>query len=281
MNCQTCRELLDEYVLGHCDPADAAAMDEHLANCTACRDEAAAVEAAWSALPAGAEPTTPPPHLRQRVRDALDSPHPPVDRGTPAPSPPASHAAPTVDAAAATVLPGASGAHFWSYALAASVFLALTVGSWWYVNSHRDQQAQVAATNQRDAAKLAERLGRLMRAEGATPTQQFTLTPSGGQAGVVQAAWDGVTGQWHVYALDLPAAPAGEAYRLWFVDEAGAIWGRGLDAAAKGVLSATAKPPAPPEQLRQILVTLEPTPVGDAPTGLTLWRSELPHDDND
>lgn len=278
MNCEMCRNELDQFVLGQPDSALAATVAEHLSNCEACRREAMELEAAWAALPAHlsefpSEEARQ--QMRRRVMAALDQTQTAANRAdlvrrladvnAERPDEPAAGGWP-VDSARQ---------RRWSYALAASVLVALTLGTWWFADSHRDEQARQAAAERQASARLAERLAKLMQAEGATPTQQFDLAPVGQQPGAVHVAWDQAAGQWHVFALDLPPAPAGSRHYLWLIGVSGEAWNFELLEAGVNVLAVKAKPPVDNDQIATALVTLESTPTGEKPRGKRLWIASL------
>ena len=129
---------------------------------------------------------------------------------------------------------------------------------------------------QRAASQLAERLGGLIRAKGATPTTRFDLAPVGQREnGLVHVAWDRAVNQWHVFAVDAPPAPAGSAYCFWFVTAAGEYVATVLEETAPGVMATAATLPAKPSDVRRAVVTLEKLPPGERPRGEALWETAV------
>lgn len=78
MEHETARELTAGHALGALDPADAAALEEHLATCARCRAELEAMVAAAASLPHAVDAPTPPPALRDRILTAARAERPNV-----------------------------------------------------------------------------------------------------------------------------------------------------------------------------------------------------------
>jgi hypothetical protein len=80
-------------------------------------------------------------------------------------------------------------------------------------------------------------------------------------------AIDRRTGQTILYTSELPQAPAGKAYQLWFIADGKPLPGRVFTVDAQG--RATLKDQAPPEgrQATLFAITLEPESGTQSPTG--------------
>src|SRR5262249_7804239 len=61
------------YLLGALDPGGAAALEQHLAGCGACRAELARLRPAARILPEAVEPVEPPPGLRARIMAEVEA----------------------------------------------------------------------------------------------------------------------------------------------------------------------------------------------------------------
>jgi anti-sigma factor RsiW len=78
MGTDALHELTAAYALDALDPADEAAYEEHLAHCTSCQEELAALSGVASALALAAGAADPPPALRGRILDAARAERPNV-----------------------------------------------------------------------------------------------------------------------------------------------------------------------------------------------------------
>ena len=65
-------DSLGAWLLGALPEDEAAGFKRHLAECGVCRDDAAALQVAADALPASAEPRTPPAALKARIMDVVE-----------------------------------------------------------------------------------------------------------------------------------------------------------------------------------------------------------------
>jgi anti-sigma-K factor RskA len=98
------------------------------------------------------------------------------------------------------------------------------------------------------------------------------LVPLDGDAGTVRVVWSDEADRAAFLADDLPAAPDGEAYELWLIDDGGAVPMHLLDPAADGEVRATFDIRASPVAWG---VTLEPVEGSAAPTGEILYVAEV------
>ena len=67
MNCAQVQPMLDEYITGELPDAERAAVDAHLRECAACRDDLIGLEEAATLLRLGVPSIEPPPALRRRI----------------------------------------------------------------------------------------------------------------------------------------------------------------------------------------------------------------------
>jgi hypothetical protein len=259
ISCEQCRDELALYALGQREVAQEAAMREHFAACPVCRQELAEIEAAWAALPLTLEPAAPTRELFDRVLER-------IGRRT------------TKSVAEPVPSSRRLSRHerILSYVVAASVLLALTVG---YVRLRWPNEDDAAA--RRSVEKLAERLGNLQQMERLLKSDRVRLvslhrpeTPASAQAYVV---WDMAAGQWHFYASDLPAPPAGKQYQLWARDKDGRLVpGPAFNVDAQGLGSAVVDmPQLDPQAAAKAVVTLEPVGGSKEPTGKVYLEATL------
>ena len=274
MTCDQCRTELAEHALGRLSAETSAAVDEHLAACPVCRHESAALAAAWSALPMALAPVAPSADLFDRIIARTDE------------SPAAwKQLAPASSADTASLgkrkqnaSPLTSRQRILSYALAASLFLGLTASFVYLTQPSRDDAVAIAKIEE-----LAERLGRLQRREAdrLIRDEQVRIVslhgpkvPDSAQAYVV---WDLTGKQWHFYASDLPAPPAGMTYQLWASASDGVtLPGPAFAVNAEGLGSAVADfPDLSPNDGARAVITLEPAGGSQQPTGKTVLEAAL------
>jgi anti-sigma-K factor RskA len=257
ISCEQCRDELTGYALGQAEAAHEAGMREHLAACPVCRQELSEFEAAWAALPLMLEPAAPSPELFDRVLTRIGGQ---LSRAASNPSSPRL----------------SRRERILSYVVAATVLLALTVG---YIRLRSPNEDDAAA--RRSVEKLAERLGNLQQMERLLQSDRVRLvslhrpeTPASAQAYVI---WDMAAGQWHFYASELPAPPAGKQYQLWAADEDGRLLpGPTFDVDAEGLGSAVVDMPhLDPGVAAKAVVTLEPAGGSKEPTGKVYLEAAL------
>ena len=78
MDSEALHELTPAYALDALDPAETEAYEEHLASCSRCREELAALSVTVGALAYAAPEAEPPAHLRARILDAARAERPNV-----------------------------------------------------------------------------------------------------------------------------------------------------------------------------------------------------------
>ncbi|BBO36425.1 anti-sigma factor domain-containing protein [Lacipirellula parvula] len=215
ITCDHCRNELAEHALGHLTAEAAAAVGDHLAACPVCRHEAAAIVAAWSALPMTLEPVAPPADLFDRITNRLED-WPQGSKSHPAQRSlnPSTNSAEKRATAARRL---SARQRLASYALAASVLIGLTASFARLAPSsdHAARKQQIAnellITGARDKARLRSEQVRIVSFHGAQ-------APETAAAYII---WDLPAQQWHFHATGLPAASAGKSYQLWAADDRG------------------------------------------------------------
>jgi anti-sigma-K factor RskA len=80
-------DSLAAWLLGALPEDEAAGFKRHLDQCAVCREDAAALRVAADALPASAEPRTPPPELKARIMAIVESEAAPAAAPAPAAEP--------------------------------------------------------------------------------------------------------------------------------------------------------------------------------------------------
>ena len=268
--------MLTAQALDALEGAEARQLAEHLSACAECRAELAAWSDTASALAYAAPSAEPSAGLRSRILASVRA-----DGARPAP-----------DAAAVKKPPGESKVvplerpprQRWSTAmkvgaLAASVALialaAALVLLWNSYNEMRQQMAQAADRLELAQAELRrdrELLARQQEAIGLITAPGARVTALAGTEMATRAhgkfVYDRNTGRAMLMAYDLPPAPDGKAYQLWFIAEGKApMPGHVFNTDSAGHAEMREQLPEEARAASVFAVTLEPSGGVAAPTG--------------
>jgi hypothetical protein len=274
------KELLALEVAGAVDPSELRALDAHLSACAECRAELESLRDAAASMAYTVAPVAPPAHLRARVLEqvralkaapaAAESASPAAEAARPA------AAAPNLTGEARRLLRqfslwqifGARPALGFGAAAAALVIAALAALSlslWGRTSQLSEEVARLSERLGASEGELARERGQLARVQEVNEL----LTGPGARvmnlAGTKTAprasarvAYDQTTGRVLLVAYDLPPAPAGKAYQLWFI--AGSkppLPGGVFKTDARGHASLSDRLPADAPGLNAFAVTLE------------------------
>ncbi|HLL15539.1 MAG TPA: anti-sigma factor [Pyrinomonadaceae bacterium] len=263
------------------------ALDAHLAGCADCRAELQALSDAAASLVYTVAPQSPAPELRARILTAIKS-HPQDARRPPAVS---SSGAATASQTSNVSLPGEFerrrearevriGRRLLVFgSLAASLAVAallVTLALAWQRNARlQGELARLSETVSRTQQELARtRADRELLAapEARTATLSGTKVAERAHA---RLTFDAQTGRAMLMAADLPPAPAGKAYQLWFIAEGkppmpGSVFQP--DARGHAEMYETV-PPEGRSNAAVFAVTLEPAGGTSAPTGEMYLKS--------
>ncbi len=232
-------EDLAAYALEALEEHERARVDAHLASCATCPDLLAQYRDVVGALPSGLDPAVPPPAAWAAVRAAA---HRPAER--------APHARRPLEAPR------------WLRLAMRPAIAAVVVGLViWNV------------TLQRELARRAPgpAPGPEVEALSRRPGQVVILKGSGvpGANARLFVASDG--GQGHLAISGLQPLPRTRTYQLWFVrPDATAKSGATFDVDRSGRAWVSVDVPGPVSDVRAIMVTEEPAPRSDRPTGTPL-----------
>lgn len=209
---QEIHALVGAYALDALDEDERREFERHLASCQTCRDEVVTLREAAAGL-SGLTDTPAPGDLRGTVLDAIGGLPQRGHDTAPVSSPPSS--APTARSAgqpADQIAARRRRSRRILAGVAAAVAAAIIVvgGVTWHPWSRDQSSSQLTATQQVLQAKDARRF--VQQIDGATAT--IVLSPSQGKAVLV--------------TKDMPAAPEGHVYQLWFFDRAGTPTRAGL-----------------------------------------------------
>jgi anti-sigma-K factor RskA len=270
------RDMLAAYALGALDRAEARALDEHLATCRACAAEIADWLDAASTLALSAEPVEPPAELRSRILESVRSIAQPSSQSiTNAKAEDGTDGAPQTRSNVIQ-LPSAArrrwGTGMWVGAIAATVAIISLVASllivWNRLNKLQEQYERERYRAESLARELSdEREAReLLTAPGARTAQLAGTTVA--QQASAKLAFDPQTGRAMLFALNLPPAPPGKSYQLWYIsDLAHPVPGGVFNTDARGVAVLHDRVPEAGRKASVFAVTLEPQGGVSAPTG--------------
>jgi anti-sigma-K factor RskA len=269
------------YALGALSQHEARAFDTHLLEgCTACYAELEQFHQVLEMLGTAVAPATPPAYLRDllAVRIEKEVSEAPAAPGSVIPFPekptPVSETpAPAPRGFARSVLP-------WAAAAALLIGLAYTFTSWRSerqslqaaLGQERERAAQSAGQNANlkdELARLSALSDELTQITSVLSSPKWRVIPLIGQApapdSLAKVYWDVQGSRWVVTA-DLPPAPQGKVYQLWFVTPTAKI-SAGLirpDKSGHGFLVLPF--PSNAAQLAAAAITLEPEGGSEQPT---------------
>ena len=208
--------LSGAYAVDALDDVERAEFERHLGQCPECQDEVASLRAAAVEL-TRASATNPPAALRENVLQQISTvrPLPPLT-GRPGQAPATEPTSSTSPQVPATVTPLESRRRriapvTWLVAAAAAVALVIGGIAWSpWSNDGSTQQPPLSITEQVIRAKDAQRFEKDI--DGARAT--IVRSPSLGRAVII--------------ADNMPAAPAGKDFQIWFQDPKGAMHSAGV-----------------------------------------------------
>jgi anti-sigma-K factor RskA len=257
-------DLAGGYVLGALEPAEMAAVRDHLATCSLPHPEFDDLGGVVAALLEDVQHVEPPAALRDRIMDAARADL--AERGAPsqaAAAPPV--AAPAVPPTPApTTFPSAVEREArrartrgldWALRIAA-VIAVVAIGAW-----------GLGLQRQLDAANRFERsVAGVLDAAGKPGARAVILTPAEGKqgTGIAAVAADGTV---TLAMRDLPATNGSQVYTAWVIVGKNAPVSLGdFTVDSNGIASVTTRP-APTPQGAIIALTLEPNAGNTAPQG--------------
>ena len=243
MSHEELEELLPLAALEVLDREEASALEAHLAECPTCPAELAELRDVVGWMGVGVGPVAPPPALRARILEAAVS--------RPSKRPPAR----TRGLFSRTILAAGGLA-------AAAAVVALTMYSWGLATRVRAIESQLAA--ERDMATFL--------ASPDTATIMLAGTEQAPKARL-KLAYDRHTGRALLFGFDLPPAPQGQGYQLWFIAGGKPLPGRVFEPDATGRGWWSDEVPPEGRGASVFAVTVEPSSGVSAPTGPMVLRS--------
>jgi anti-sigma-K factor RskA len=266
------KELLAVRSLGVLDPEEEGQLKAHLSSCAECRRELDEWSDTAALLAYAAGPSEPRPELRARILESI--------RSQPRPSP-LQRAEQNREGSALGESPKvmpfpqpigrAWGVGKALMAIAASVaFVALLVSLVELRNRSTAQEAEIGRLyrllqeSREETSKSHEETALLFAPETRVVALKGTQKAPEARA---RLTYDPRTGEAILYATDLPAAPSGKAYQLWFIADGKPLPGRVFTTDAKGSVEVRDQVPAAGRNASLFAVTLEPASGVKAPTG--------------
>jgi hypothetical protein len=255
-------ELAAGYVLRALDPADEAAVREHLATCEEMHPEYEELGGVVSTLLADVPLVEPPATLRDRILDAARADL----AARPQPVPAAPPSAPTAFPSAAerdTRRMARTSRLDWALRIAA-VLAIVALGAWGL-----GLQRQLDAARQFDQA-----VAKVLDAAGQPGAQAVVLSPAEGKQGegIAAVAPDGTV---TMAMRDLPATTGGQVYTTWVIVGKNAPIAVADFTVTDGVASVTTRPAQTPSGA-VLAVTLEPNAGNTAPKGPVVAAGTAP-----
>lgn len=278
------KELLPLAALGATDEREQAALDAHLAACGECRAELRSLADTAALLALDAVPVAPRPELRSRVLSEIKS----IRQETAARAEPAARAATVVSLEEARTArrrderPASSSGRrpaFLYGALAASLVVAALAVA--FAVTQRRENGRLQAVIAQVSRQLADTRSQLegtttelararFESELLSAPDSHTADLTGtelAQTARAKLVFSDTTGEAVLVAAQLPPAPAGKAYQLWYIAGGKPLPGSVFttDGSGRGEL----RERIPPEGRRAevFAVTLEPAGGLPAPSG--------------
>ncbi len=272
------KEMLPLYSLGTLEEAEERALTAHLTTCGECRAELDEWCDTASALAHAAGPAEPSPELRSRILENVRSLNAQPASGKVGVR--GSRTAEGLNPAAESASADSNVVHMpvrsWNFqqrvlAVAASLaFVALLTSLFVVWSRNQALQAEVA----RLSRGFDEAQGKLARLEQDSeilnaPTLAVATLKGTAMAQKAQGKlmYDQKTGRAIFTASNMPPAPAGKAYQLWYITGNRAMRGAVFSVDPSGRATMRDQLPAEARDATAFAVTLEPAPGVDAPTG--------------
>lgn len=275
MNHEDYKEMLPLYSLGTVEEDEARGLEEHLKTCAECRAEVDDWRNTTSALVFAAEPAEPSPEVRSQILDSvrsLNSQAVPRKVGLPSHKSEEAPAPRSEPASNLVRMPVRS----WNVtqrtlAIAASlVFVALLASLYVVWSRNQALQAEVARLS-RGLDETQEKLARLEQYSEilSSPTLAVATLKGTPMAQKAQGKlmYDQKTGRAIFMASNMPPAPLGMAYQLWYIAGTHVMPGAVFRADASGRAMMRDQLPLEALNANVFAVTLEPASGVNAPTG--------------
>ena len=232
------KEMIPTHALSALDAADESVLTEHLATCAECQRELADWEATAASLALSADPVEPSPLVRERILSKIGS-----------------------GKSGSNVIPFTHPQRQRWYSIAAVILFAalivIIVVLWQQNRTLRRQNEVYQLVLTTPGSHIAELSG--------------TREASGASA---KLAYDN-NGSALLIVNNLPPAPEGKAYQLWFIVGDKPLPGKTFNPNEYGYILTSDQVPEVARKSAVFAVTLEPAGGVKAPTGAIYLRGEL------
>jgi anti-sigma-K factor RskA len=257
------KEMLPQRALSTLDAADRVAVNEHLLVCAECRRELETWEATASLLSLSATPMEPSASVRERILKQVRE----------------EHRTQTVENAAASVVPFTSRSRAVSYGLIAAGLVCTLLIGWIAFLSIENRRARIEIARLSEQIKTTE--ARLTQERGvreiltARGSKLIPLSGTGPMPGAEAMLAYEPKGVTLLIAKNLPAAPAGKGYQLWFIVNNKPLPGKVFNTDASGSGTMRDQMPGGVDNKAIFAITMEDAGGAEFPTSPILLRSGL------
>src|SRR5262249_34564037 len=272
------QEMTALYALGSLSQREARELELHLReSCAVCETELKEFEQVVDELGFAAEPVAPPAYLRDllSVRIEREAADPVRSSASVIPFPEHPGAAQPKPASERSTL----SRTFLPWAVAAALLIAFaSIFTVWQserrsltaaLNEERQAAAQQSAEFKEQLDRLDSKTTELAQINSVLSSPQWRMIPLAGQSVAPDSSgrvyWD-LQGKRWVVTADLPPAPQGKVYQLWFVTPEAKISAGLINTDKKGHGFNVIEFPASAEHLAAAAITLEPEGGSQQPT---------------
>lgn len=264
------KAMIPAQVLGALEPGEACLLREHLIDCAVCRAELDAVSEAVSPLALAADAVEPPAELRDRILDIIKTTAQEKADGK-REDPPRDNVIPF------TARPRKSSGVARILTIAASIACIAALAALWVIwKRERQSQAEIAQINRQlnDAqSQLAHEreIREMFSSPDARIAQLQGLEPA--PDATAKFAINQKTGRALLIAHNLPQAPAGKEYQMWYIVDGKPLPGGVFKADQSGNAEERETVPVEGRNAPVFAVTLEPAGGVQSPTGAAYLKT--------
>jgi len=203
------------------DERDARAFGNHLSRCEECRRAVSEIERDLAWLPMQVAPVPPRPGLTREILEGV-------------------------------LHPRRAARWPWVAAVAAAAAVTLGAGAWTVVRHQMHALQTAVDAGQGRLHAIQDSLSAIV---GAERVLQETISGPGYKGGML-IFYDADTQRWNVVVHDLPPAPIGQAYQLWFLSSRGLLAGPELQVNGSRPTFLALPAPRPPDNVVGAVLTL-------------------------
>ncbi|MBI4853105.1 MAG: anti-sigma factor [Acidobacteria bacterium] len=250
------------YLLGELSPNDMAAIEKHLATgCSSCLQEIKELQEIFASIACSAPSVTPPEQIRQKLLSRLQ---------TEVKAQPSLKLVPMPKRAwyktPLSLLGKVAASLGLLILLAETVFLV-------HINKKAVLQAELAKVQEHKIQILQTELNQKQKDISNIETsikssrKLIALDSKLISKASGKALWDTDQNAWQFYISDLPNAPKGRTYQLWFITDKELISGGTFQTNEKGSMELRLATPRNCKNILEVAISLEPIGGSETPTG--------------